>query len=119
MILVDSNLLVCAHATTSPHHDRARDWLDETLNGALAIGMPWASLLAFLRLVSNPRVYERAEPLPDSWAQVEEWLGHPRVWVPEPTERHGEILGAFIRGGSPRPASSRTLIWRRWPSNMA
>lgn len=99
MILVDSNLLIYAHATTSPHHDRARDWLDRTLNGPTAVGMPWASLLAFVRLVSNPRVYERAEPLLDSWAQVEEWLAHPRVWIPEPTERHGEVLGGLIRGG--------------------
>jgi len=27
---------------------------------------------------------------------VEDWLSCPKVWVPEPTERHGEILGTLL-----------------------
>ena len=56
MILVDANLLVYAHVSSMPQHDLAREWLDERLNGPAPVGLPWPSLLAFVRLVTNPRV---------------------------------------------------------------
>lgn len=40
------------------------------LNGVPRVGLPWASLLAFLRLVTNPRVFERPEPIAEAWDQV-------------------------------------------------
>ena len=60
------------------------------------MGLPWPSLLAFLRLVSNPRVFERAEPIADAWAQVKAWLGCDAAWIPQPGERHAELLGELL-----------------------
>jgi toxin-antitoxin system PIN domain toxin len=96
VILVDANLLVYAHVSSFQQHERARSWLDEQLNGSTAVGLPWPSLLAFLRLVSNPRVFERPEPMPAAWAQVRAWLGCDPVWVPHPGERHAELLGELL-----------------------
>jgi len=31
-----------------------------------------------------------------AWAQVEEWLALPTVWIPQPTEQHAEILGNLL-----------------------
>jgi predicted nucleic acid-binding protein len=42
-------------------HGRAKAWLDDRLNGTAPVGLPWPSLLAFLRLVTNPRAFERPE----------------------------------------------------------
>ena len=56
MILVDANLLVYAANTAAAEHSTARSWLDERLNGAMRVGLPWPSMLAFVRLVSNPLV---------------------------------------------------------------
>jgi toxin-antitoxin system PIN domain toxin len=78
-------------------HERARIWLDDRLNGPAPVGPPWPSLLAFVRLVSNPRVFERPRPLDDAWSQVEAWLGCPPVWVPQETDRHREVLGRLLR----------------------
>jgi toxin-antitoxin system PIN domain toxin len=96
VILVDANLLVYAHVAAQPQHAAARAWLDEQLNSTVAVGLPWSSLLAFLRLVSNPRIFERPEPIGDAWSQVEAWLDCPPVWVPHPTDRHREILGGLL-----------------------
>jgi hypothetical protein len=96
MILVDANLLVYAHVSASPEHERARAWLDEQLNGSARVGLPWPSLLAFLRLVTNPRVFERPESVSRAWQQVLEWLNCETVWTPEPTERHAEVLGELL-----------------------
>ncbi|MBW1980538.1 MAG: type II toxin-antitoxin system VapC family toxin [Deltaproteobacteria bacterium] len=98
MILVDANLLVYAHVASFPQHDRVRTWLDERLNGVTAVGMPWPSLLSFLRLVTNPRIFERPESIMEAWKQVEEWLNCSPVWIPQPTERHDEILGSLLTG---------------------
>lgn len=96
MILVDANLLVYAHAESFTQHERARSWLDRQLTGAGRVGLPWESLLAFLRLVTNPRVFERAEPTGEAWQQVRAWLACEAAWIPTPTEHHAEIMGDLL-----------------------
>lgn len=102
MILLDANLPVYAHVGGMPQHQSARVWLDGKLSGRERVGMPWPSLLAFVRLVSNPRVFERPETVPAAWSQAEEWLSRPNVFVPQPTDRHAEVLGALLRDSSLR-----------------
>lgn len=97
MILVDANLLVYAHAGNFPQHTRAKAWLDEQINGTAPVGLPWPSLLAFVRLVSNPRVFERPVSVAAAWQQVEEWLRQESVWIPLPTVRHAEVLAPVMR----------------------
>ncbi len=70
MIVVDANLLVYARVATLPQHEAARHWLDRQLNSTTAVGLPWMSLLSFLRLVTNPRIFARADTLSNAWRQV-------------------------------------------------
>jgi toxin-antitoxin system PIN domain toxin len=98
VILVDANLLIYAHVSTFPQHERARNWLDEQMNGAAPVGLPWPSLLAFLRLVTNSRLFENPEPITDAWEQVVAWLNCDPSWIPQPTERHSQILGGLLSG---------------------
>jgi uncharacterized protein len=97
MILVDANLLVYAYVGSLPQHGRAAKWLDTQLNSNIIVGLPWPSLLNFARLVTNPRIFERAVPVQTAWKQVEEWLNCPAVRVPTPGDRHREILEELIR----------------------
>ncbi|MBX3326721.1 MAG: type II toxin-antitoxin system VapC family toxin [Nitrospira sp.] len=96
MILVDANLLVYAHVTSLTQHHAARSWLDSRLNGPTPVGLPWPTLLSFVRLVSNPRIFEHPQPISKAWKQVDDWLTCPVAWIPQPTERHREILGSFL-----------------------
>jgi len=102
VILVDANLLVYAHVTSVPQHPPARAWLDGRLNGSAPVGLPWPSLLAFLRLVTNPRIFERPATWSGAWRQVGEWLDCPSVWIPRPDEQHREILGSLLCGQAVR-----------------
>jgi len=95
-MLADANLLVYAHVATFLQHDKARAWLDDRLNGTAPVGIPWPTILAFVRLVTNPRIFERPENIEVAWKQVEEWLDCPPVWIPQPTQRHREILGPLL-----------------------
>ena len=96
MILVDINLLVYAHVAAFPAHHRARSWLDGHLNGTAPVGLPWPSLLGFVRLVSNPRIFEQPETVDAAWQQIEEWLDCPSVWMPQPGERHRDVLRPLL-----------------------
>ncbi len=96
MILVDANLLIYAVNAAAPQHVGARSWLDACMNNSARVGLPWASLLAFLRLVTNPRVFPRPLSLADAWTQVDAWLGSGPAWIPAPTQRHAEILARLL-----------------------
>ena len=96
MILVDANLLIYAAVDSFPQHERARQWLDGRLNGAAPVGLPWPSLLGFLRVTTNPRVFERPASVSGVWRQVVAWLGCECAWIPQPTERHRETLGTLL-----------------------
>ena len=100
MILLDANLLVYAYAESMAQHKKARAWMDGKLSGPNRVGLPWASLLAFVRLVSNPRVFSRACTVGQAWQAVETWLDCPVVWIPTPAERHREILRTMILSGT-------------------
>lgn len=96
VILVDANLLVYAFAQDLPQHERARAWLDDQLNGPMRVGMPWESLLAFVRLVSNPRIFECPATVARAWQQVVEWLAADRTWIPQATETHPKVLTELL-----------------------
>jgi uncharacterized protein len=97
VILVDANLLVYAANHAAPEHPGARSWLDERLNGAGRVGLAWPSLLAFVRLASNPVVVRQAVTPGEAWRQVEEWLACESAWIPQPGTHHAKILGAIFK----------------------
>jgi len=96
VILVDTNLLVYARMSALPQHAAAREWLDGRLNDRPRVGLPWPSLLGFLRVVTNSRIFERPDSVRSAWAQVEDWLACTNVWVPQPSEGHAAILGRLL-----------------------
>jgi uncharacterized protein len=102
VILVDANLLIYAFDTASPHHDRTHRWLSGQFGGSSAVGIPWESSSAFLRIVTNPRIYERAVTTAQAWRQVQDWLAGDVVWVPSPTGNHAGIFGQLLSGGGIR-----------------
>jgi toxin-antitoxin system PIN domain toxin len=94
--LVDANLLVYAVNHDSPEHGRAATWLEERLNGSERTGIPWESLTAFIRIVTNPRIAARPLLGSDAWRFVEEWLAVPVVWIPGATDAHATVLGSLV-----------------------
>ena len=96
MILIDVNILVYASIDDLPQHQAAREWLNRQLTGTSRVGLPWPCLLGFLRVVTNRRVLVRPLSTQEAWGQVTSWLGCDVVWIPQPTERHTEILGQLL-----------------------
>jgi hypothetical protein len=96
MILVDANILIYASNEKSSQYARARAWLDDQLGGSTRVGLPWSALLAFLRLATNRRVFPIPLTAALAWSQVTKWLACDLVWIPEPTQRHIDVLGELL-----------------------
>ncbi len=97
MILVDANLLLYAVNPDLPHHPKARSWLEQVLSGRETVGLPWVVLLAFVRISTNPRVFERPLPVETACRYVDEWLAQPLVSLLTPGEGHWSILSNLLR----------------------
>jgi toxin-antitoxin system PIN domain toxin len=100
VILVDANLFLYATIRDYEQHAAARAWLEDRLNAPARVGLPWPSLLAFLRIATNPRLFPRPLSIHQAWRRVQEWLAVPTVWIPTETDQHVEILGRLLTHGS-------------------
>ena len=102
MILVDANLLLYAYDISSPVHERARDWLEGVLGSEDEVGVALVSLLAFLRVGTNPTVFERPLTVDDATGVISGWLARPNVGIVQPTRRHFELVAQLARSGKAR-----------------
>lgn len=96
MILVDANLLLYAYNRSSEHHDPAREWLESAISGGERIGFSWIVILAFLRLVTTPKVFPEPLSMAEASAIVSDWLARPTATIVHPTERHWEVLRSLL-----------------------
>lgn len=99
MILIDANLLLRAYNPRSADHDRARRWLERVMSGSDPVRFAWTTVWAFLRISTNPRVFERPLSMIEALDVVSSWLAQPVVRVLEPGERHWELLRAVALEG--------------------
>jgi toxin-antitoxin system PIN domain toxin len=90
--LPDVNLLLYAFDATARRHDRARRWLEEQLSGTETVAFTWVVLLAFVRVSTNPRVFEKPLPASDAFDIVGGWLAQPCTTIVDPTDRHLAFL---------------------------
>ncbi|MEW6140347.1 MAG: type II toxin-antitoxin system VapC family toxin [Thermodesulfobacteriota bacterium] len=99
MILVDANILLYAEDSLSPRHDQAREWWDAQLSGTETICLCWTVLCAFIRIGTNPRVFESPLSLEQARARVQSWLDQPCTRIVRPTERHWAIFEQMLASG--------------------
>lgn len=95
-MLVDANVLLYARDERSPFHPAAIAWLTAQLEGDRQVGIAWSSILAFLRLSTNPRVWASPLTPTEAWDTVEAWFVSPVLWTPAPTDRHRAVLGSLV-----------------------
>jgi len=97
-MLVDANLLIYVHDDSSPRHEAARSWLEGRLNEPRRVGIPWVSIIAFLRLTTvsaDPSTSDQA------WQHVDSWFTHhqrgyhsPRLGMPRYCEDWSSVTGS-------------------------
>ena len=99
MILIDANLLLYAYDSSSEHHTRARSWLENILSEPQLIRLAWVTILAFLRISTNRKIFENPFTISEATSIVQKWLEHPTVDLLHPSERHWTILSKLLKDG--------------------
>ncbi len=99
MILVDANILLYAEDQLSPHHVQASTWWDAALSGASPVCLCWTVLGAFIRIGTNPRVFEQPLSLDQAISRVRSWMDQPCTRMVMPTERHWTVFQQMLRQG--------------------
>jgi hypothetical protein len=59
----------------------------------------WLTLWAFLRISTNPRVFDRPLSTAEAAQAVAAWLAQPVAGIVEPGERHWDILCRLLKEG--------------------
>ena len=99
MILVDANILLYAEDSLHPRHQQAREWWDGQLSRTATVCLCWTVLSAFIRIGTNPRVFERPLSLKQALARVQSWLDQPCTRIVRPTERHWTVFQQMLTDG--------------------
>jgi toxin-antitoxin system PIN domain toxin len=92
MILIDVNLLIYAVNKDAPLHRQAKRWLEATFAGTETVGLPWAVLLAFLRLTTRAGIFRRPLAIEFAFDLIDGWLAQPAVVTVDPTAQHLGIV---------------------------
>jgi toxin-antitoxin system PIN domain toxin len=97
MIVPDINLLVYAYNSDAPDHRRAQAWWEACLTEDRLIGLPWAVILGYLRLMTNRSVLVDPFTAQEAIGHVRSWLERPQVQILQPGPRHLELLADLMR----------------------
>jgi uncharacterized protein len=100
--IIDANILLYAYDSSSSLHVPARDWVEQVFSGGEAIGLPWQTVAAFLRVITNPKLRGERFTVEEATAIVDQWLAQPNVRLLSPGERHWSILRPAMVDGQVR-----------------
>lgn len=96
MIIPDVNILVYAYNKDAKQHKVSKEWWERTLAQPQPVGLPWVTILGFIRISTQRRIIERPMFPQDAIGRVRSWLDLPNVQVISPGEEHAEILFRLI-----------------------
>jgi hypothetical protein len=99
VIVIDANLLTYSYDLDSAYHKKSHSWLEEVLSGVEAVGLPWQSVSAFLRVITNRRLSGMRVSLQQAVQVVDEWLQQPNVQILVPSDQHWSVLRQMIVEG--------------------
>jgi hypothetical protein len=102
LILVDANILLYAEDSLSPLHPQARSWWDAQLSGSDPVCLSWVVVSAYIRIGTNPRVFQHPLSLVQALARVQSWLDQPCTRLVHPTQRHWAVFQQMLTDGQAR-----------------
>lgn len=96
MNIVDLNILIYGVNRNAHHHQTAKAWLEEQLNGNELIGIPWLVILGFLRIMTNGKIFPAPLSEDEAVEVADSWLSHPLVRIPSPKPAHWKLVKELI-----------------------
>lgn len=98
MIIPDANILLYAYVPTFAEHKDAKKWLETALSEKREIiGLAWQSVTAFLRIGTNPRIFQKPFSIDEAEKRLNQLFAHPLVQTVAPTEKHWRVFSEILR----------------------
>jgi toxin-antitoxin system PIN domain toxin len=96
MIAIDTNVLVYAQRSETPHHEAALRLVRDLATGAAPWAVPWPCIAEFVRLVTHHRLFDPPTPMADALANLESLLSSPSLQLLAPTRVHVALLAEVL-----------------------
>lgn len=96
MIVPDANLLIYAMNADSDHHAPAWAWWESAQRGDERIGLTWQVMLAYVRIMTNPRVLPRPLGSDQAFSDVRAWMESPITDVLLPGREHLHVMERLL-----------------------
>lgn len=97
MVLLDVSPLIHAHRVDSPDHAIYADWLRGVTGSPTPFALAEVVLAGFLRIVTNPRIFDPATPMDVAIRFCEQLVAHPRAVLVAPGQRHWRVFTELCR----------------------
>lgn len=102
MRMTDINVLVYARRTDSPRHRACREFVENLTNGSDTFGLPEATQSGFVRIVTNPRVFNEPTPMGEALRFIETIRAAPAHRAVVPGPRHWQIFSELCLASNAR-----------------
>jgi toxin-antitoxin system PIN domain toxin len=102
MILPDVNVLVLAHRRDHDEHDQVRAWLEDEVNSDSPFALADLAVAGFIRVVTNPRIYERPSKLETALEFVDGLVAQPTCVAVSAGPDHWPILRRVLLAADAR-----------------
>jgi len=99
MIVLDANILLYAYDRSSPQHMKARNWLEQVFSGTDPVGLPWQTVSAFMRILTNLRLPGPRFSIGEVVEIVDGWFDQPNVHALFPGDNHWTLFRQMAVGG--------------------
>ena len=98
MQLPDVNVLIYAHRADAPEHDRYAAWLRALAASDEPFALSDVVLASFLRIVTNPRIFDPPTPMDTAVGFCQRLVDWPRASLIAPGRRHWGVFVNLCRG---------------------
>jgi toxin-antitoxin system PIN domain toxin len=99
MIVLDANILLYAYDSASQHHVKARAWVEREFSGMQSIGLPWQTVAAFVRIMTNARLPGERLAIEEAVEVVDTWLEQPNIRLLAAGEDHWTLFRQMLVEG--------------------
>jgi toxin-antitoxin system PIN domain toxin len=97
MMLLDSNILIYAHRRDAERHEDYRHWLEDLIDGPEPYAVADQALMAMIRIVTNPRIYQPPALLQEALAFADQFRNQPHAHVISPGSGFWGIFAGLCR----------------------
>jgi uncharacterized protein len=102
VIVLDANILLYAYDSSSARHSQSRAWVEHVFSEEALVGIPWQTVSAFLRIVTDASLPGPRFTTEEAARVVDRWLEQPNVRFLAPGEEHWSLLRPMLIAGQAR-----------------